>query len=51
MNSKKLLSIGDYERAAKAVLPHAVFGYVNGGTEDCLTLQAKIRFAGYLHKK
>ena len=28
------------QRAAKAVLPHAVFGYVNGGTEDCLTLQA-----------
>lgn len=40
MNATKLLSVGDFERAAKAVLPRAVFGYVNGGTEDCLTLEA-----------
>jgi len=40
MNLDKLLSVGDFERAAKAILPRAVFGYVNGGTEDCLTLEA-----------
>lgn len=40
MNSKNLLSVADFERAAQSVLPRAVFGYVNGGTEDCLTLEA-----------
>lgn len=40
MNPGKLLSVGDFERAAKSVLPRAVFGYVNGGTEDCQTLAA-----------
>lgn len=40
MSSKNLLSVADFERAAQSVLPRAVFGYVNGGTEDCLTLEA-----------
>lgn len=40
MNSKNLLSVADFEHAAQSVLPRAVFGYVNGGTEDCLTLEA-----------
>lgn len=40
MNLEKLLSVADFEQQARAVLPRAVFGYVNGGTEDCLTLDA-----------
>lgn len=40
MRLDQFLSVADFERRARAVLPHAVFGYVNGGTEDCLTLEA-----------
>src|SRR5690606_37873647 len=40
MRLHQLLSVGDFERQARAILPRAVFGYVNGGTEDGLTLDA-----------
>ncbi|QIL74089.1 alpha-hydroxy-acid oxidizing protein (plasmid) [Diaphorobacter sp. HDW4B] len=40
MRLDQLLSVGDFERRARSILPRAVFGYVNGGTEDCLTLDA-----------
>ncbi|MBS0608785.1 MAG: alpha-hydroxy-acid oxidizing protein [Proteobacteria bacterium] len=40
MRSDEFLSVADFERRAQAVLPRCVFGYVNGGTEDCLTLAA-----------
>ena len=40
MRLDQLLSVGDFERKARSILPRAVFGYVNGGTEDCLTLEA-----------
>lgn len=40
MKLDQFLSVADFERRARAVLPRAVFGYVNGGTEDCLTLEA-----------
>ena len=40
MKLHQLLSVSDFERRARALLPRAVFGYVNGGTEDCLTLDA-----------
>lgn len=33
------LSLADFERAARRKLPHAVFGYVCGGTEDEQTLR------------
>jgi L-lactate dehydrogenase (cytochrome) len=34
------LSHHDFEQAARRRLPSMVFGYVEGGTEDCRTLQA-----------
>ncbi len=40
MNLNRLFSVADFERRAHAVLPRAVFGYVSGGTEDGLTLEA-----------
>lgn len=40
MKLHTLLSVADFERRAQALLPRAVLGYVNGGTEDGLTLQA-----------
>ncbi|ARU03961.1 alpha-hydroxy-acid oxidizing enzyme [Comamonas serinivorans] len=40
MNLNHLLSVADFERSAQALLPRSVFGYVNGGTEDGLTLAA-----------
>lgn len=43
MKLDRLLSVADFERAARRFLPRAVFGYVVGGTEDCQTLQANRR--------
>lgn len=40
MKLDQLLSVADFERQARSALPRAVFGYVNGGTEDCETLEA-----------
>lgn len=40
MRLDQLLSVADFERKARSFLPRAVFGYVNGGTEDCMTLEA-----------
>ena len=40
MKLHTLLSVADFERRAQVLLPRAVLGYVNGGTEDGLTLQA-----------
>lgn len=35
-----ILSLGDLEAAARRVLPRPIFGYLQGGVEDNLTLQA-----------
>ncbi len=35
-----LLAVKDFERAAKQFLPHCVFEYLRGGTEDEITLNA-----------
>lgn len=40
MRLDKLLSVGDFERQARSVLPHCVMGYAEGSTEDGLTLEA-----------
>nr|MBF0684931.1 alpha-hydroxy-acid oxidizing protein [Pseudomonas sp.] len=40
MKLDRLLSVADFEQAARRFLPKAVFGYVVGGTEDCQTLRA-----------
>lgn len=40
MRLERLLSVADFEEAARRRLPGAVFGYVAGGTEDCLTRDA-----------
>ena len=40
MKLHTLLSVADFERRAQALLPRAVLGYLTGGTEDGLTLQA-----------
>lgn len=37
---ERLLSVADFERRAKKVLPHRVYGYVSGGTEDEQSLRA-----------
>ncbi|ANN70289.1 alpha-hydroxy acid oxidase [Bordetella bronchialis] len=37
-----ILSLGDLERAAKRVLPRPIFGYLQGGVEDNVTLQANV---------
>lgn len=39
MKKTKLLSIKDFEQTAQQVLPKAVFGFVSGGSEDCVTLK------------
>lgn len=36
----RLLSVADFERHAKKILPHRVYGYVSGGTEDEQSLRA-----------
>lgn len=40
MNLTSFLSLADFETAARRKLPHAVHGYVFGGTEDSLSVQA-----------
>ncbi len=40
MKLDRLLSVADFEKAARRRLPKAVLGYVEGGTEDCHTLRA-----------
>ena len=35
-----LLAVKDFEGAAKKFLPHCVFEYLRGGTEDEVTLSA-----------
>ena len=42
MKLHTLLSVADFERRAQALLPRAVLGYVNGGTEDGLTRFAMV---------
>ncbi|ARP79734.1 alpha-hydroxy-acid oxidizing enzyme [Bordetella genomosp. 8] len=37
-----ILSLGDLEEAAKRVLPRPIFGYLQGGVEDNVTLQANV---------
>ena len=43
MKLNGLLSVGDFARAAGDFLPDCVRGYVEGGTEDCRTLEANTR--------
>lgn len=43
MKLKTLLSVADFARAAGGFLPDCVRGYVEGGTEDCQTLEANLR--------
>ena len=43
MKLKEFLSVRDFARAAGDFLPDCVRGYVEGGTEDCRTLEANIR--------
>jgi len=40
MNSTRLISLADFAPVAERFLPNSVRGYVNGGTEDGLTLAA-----------
>lgn len=40
MNLTPFLSLADFEAAARRKLPHAVYGYVFGGTEDSLSVKA-----------
>ncbi|MDS1139124.1 alpha-hydroxy acid oxidase [Pusillimonas sp. SM2304] len=40
MNLTPFLSLADFEAAARRTLPHAVYGYVFGGTEDSLSVKA-----------
>ncbi|WP_285409893.1 alpha-hydroxy acid oxidase [Variovorax sp. efr-133-TYG-130] len=37
---RNILSLGDLEAAAKRTLPRPIFGYLQGGVEDNVTLQA-----------
>lgn len=37
---RNILSLADFERAARGVLPRPIFGYLQGGVEDNVTLQA-----------
>jgi len=37
---RSILSLGDLEPAARRVLPRPIFGYLQGGVEDNVTLQA-----------
>lgn len=37
-----LLAVKDFEYAAKKFLPHCVFEYLRGGTEDEITLNARL---------
>ncbi|CAM3684806.1 Alpha-hydroxy-acid oxidizing enzyme [Bordetella sputigena] len=39
---RAILSLGDLEAAAKRVLPRPIFGYLQGGVEDNVTLQANV---------
>lgn len=36
----RLLSVADFEHRARKILPHRVYGYVSGGTEDEQSLRA-----------
>lgn len=40
MKLNRLLSVSDFERAARKVLPRCVYGYVRGGTENEQSLRA-----------
>ena len=40
MRLDKLLSVGDFERKARSILPKCVMGYAEGATEDGLTLES-----------
>lgn len=40
MNLTSFLSLADFEAAARRKLPHAVYGYVVGGTEDSVSVNA-----------
>lgn len=40
LDLQKLLSVSDFERAAQRFLPHAIFSFVVGGTEDGVTCRA-----------
>ncbi|MFC4275636.1 alpha-hydroxy acid oxidase [Achromobacter aloeverae] len=37
-----ILSLGDFEPAARRILPRPIFGYLQGGVEDNVTLQANV---------
>ena len=37
-----ILSLADLEPAARRVLPRPIFGYLQGGVEDNVTLQANV---------
>lgn len=37
---RHILSLGDFEAAARSTLPRPIFGYLQGGVEDNFTLQA-----------
>jgi L-lactate dehydrogenase (cytochrome) len=43
MNTKALLNLQDFERAAARVLPSTLFGFVQGGAEDGLSVAANRR--------
>jgi len=40
VNSQRILSLGDFEPAARSLLPRSIFGYVAGGAEEGRSLRA-----------
>lgn len=40
MKLERLLSVEDFQHASQRILPKAIFGFVSGGSEDCVSLRA-----------